>query len=82
MICEIEQEVFLVNRIDYTASKIKETKDSDRLYAMLDDLNKEWPIVKGGEGSCRLPYNISYCTNEIDTKVNFSLVKKNIQVNF
>jgi hypothetical protein len=70
MIHEIEQEVFLVKRIDQIATRIKETKDSDRLYDFLDDLNKEWPIIKGGEGSCRLPYNISYCTNEIDTKVN------------
>ena len=70
MVSEIEQEVFLVNRIDQIAKKMKETKESDKLHHELDGLLSEWPLVKkGAGGSCRLPYNLSYCTKDIDVRL-------------
>ena len=70
MISEIEQEVFLVNRIDQIAKKMKETKESDKLHQELDGLLSEWPLVKkSAGGSCRLPYNLSYCTKDIDVRL-------------
>lgn len=69
MMNEIEQEVFLVQKIDNVARKIKETKEHDKLHAELEGVLVEWPLVKNSTGSCRLPYNISYCTRDIEVKL-------------
>ena len=41
----------------------------------LDNMHTEWPQKKknnkeSNSATCRLPFNISYCTKEIDIKVN------------
>lgn len=74
MLDEIELEQFMVQRIDDIAARLKETKESEQLYNELDCLCKEWQN-RSNYASCRLPYNISYCTREIDIKVFLSLVK-------
>ncbi len=46
----------------------------DKFLNELDCVHTEWPKKKNKEdatASCRLPYNISYCTKEIDIKVTW-----------
>jgi phosphatidylinositol-4-phosphate 3-kinase len=70
MIDEIKQEVLLVNMIDKIGVNIKKNKSIDLFFEELDNLNREWPLKKSNqETSCRLPYNISHCSKEIDTKL-------------
>ena len=43
----------------------------ERLHFELEELNKEWSKAATASAafSCRLPYNISMCAKEIDTKL-------------
>jgi len=61
---EINQEYLLVERLDEIGQLIKRTKDTNDLNKGLEELLTQWPK----HGSCRLPYDISFCTNGIDIK--------------
>lgn len=68
MFHEIELEQFLVKRIHEIGLDIKQSKDNDKLFNQLEQLSNEWSNKSNNHCSCRLPYNISYCTREVDIK--------------
>lgn len=59
---EIEQEKYLVDKLDIIAQQIKINKDIHLLQTHLASLSDNWPK----NGSCRLPYDISFCTSGLD----------------
>ncbi len=74
MLDEIELEEYLVKRIDQIGLKIKETKDIDQLYNDLENFCNEWKLFRKSQTNCcRLPYNVSYCTREIDVRACSSI---------
>ncbi len=69
MVEEIEQENFVCENIDRIGMEIKKTKDHDKLISQLELFAEQWAARTKSEGSARLPFNISYCTRELEIKV-------------
>jgi len=69
MVEEIEQENFVCDNIDRIGTEIKKSKDNERLASRLEVFAEQWAVRTKKEGSARLPFNISYCTRELEIKV-------------
>ena len=69
MVEEIEQENFVCDNIDRIGTEIKKSKDNERLASQLELFAEQWAVRTKKEGSARLPFNISYCTRELEIKV-------------
>lgn len=67
---ELEQENALVDNIDRIGQEVKKNKDSGKMMNELELFMQQWRGNIRSDGSVRMPYNISYCTKEIEIKVS------------
>ena len=67
---ELEQENLLVDGIDRIGQEAKRNKDSGVIMNELELFRQQWRARLTTEASVRMPYNISYCTKDIEVKLN------------